>query len=168
MNSLKPDMYKKDIYNIDYKKLKKNGIKVLLFDFDNTLIERGNYEINEKAVELFNKIRSDFIIYIVSNSIHISKLKKVCGKLEVPFIKGSRKPFKTGFKKLNLKDINNNKIAIIGDQLLTDILVGKRMNYYTVLIDPINYDEMLVTRIHRLIEKKELKKNNIKRGEYYG
>ena len=34
----KPDMYKKDIYSIDYKKLKSYGIKCILFDLDNTLV----------------------------------------------------------------------------------------------------------------------------------
>ena len=30
----KPDMYQKDIYSIDYKKLKSYGIKCILFDLD--------------------------------------------------------------------------------------------------------------------------------------
>ena len=33
----KPTMYKKNIFDIDYKKLKENGIKCLVFDLDNTL-----------------------------------------------------------------------------------------------------------------------------------
>ena len=32
-----PNRYYKDIYDIDYKKLKKEGIRALLFDLDNTL-----------------------------------------------------------------------------------------------------------------------------------
>ena len=70
MINLKPNMYKRDVHSIDYKKLKKLGIKVLLFDFDNTLIEMGNYEISKKTIELFNRLKSDFIIYIVSNKAH--------------------------------------------------------------------------------------------------
>ena len=167
MINLKPDMYKKDVYSINYKKLKKLGIKVLLFDFDNTLIEMGNYDISKKTIQLFNELRSDFIIYVVSNSIHVSKLKKVTDKLEVPYIKDSRKPFKKGFKKLKLKSIQNSEIAMIGDQIMTDVLGGKRMNYFTVLVDPINYNEMLFTKINRLLEKREFKKNNMKRGGYY-
>ena len=30
-----PDIYQQSIYTIDYKKLKRNGIKCLLFDLDN-------------------------------------------------------------------------------------------------------------------------------------
>lgn len=165
MNKFFPKMYAKDIYSVNYNKLKQKGINILLFDFDNTLIERGNYEIDNKAVVLMNKLKKKFKIYVVTNSIHKKKLKKVCSKLKVPYIGGSRKPFKKGFKKLKLS--NPKEVAMIGDQLLTDVLGGNKMNYYTVLIDPINYDEFITTRINRIVESKKLKKMNIKRGSYY-
>ena len=37
MSFFKPAMYKKNIHEIDYIKLKDNGIKCLIFDLDNTL-----------------------------------------------------------------------------------------------------------------------------------
>ena len=33
-----PDIYAQSIYTINYKKLKKNGIKCLLFDLDNSIL----------------------------------------------------------------------------------------------------------------------------------
>ena len=77
---IKPDMYVKDILSINYKKLKEKGIKALFFDFDNTLIEMGNYTLNEKYEKLIEKLKKDFKVMIVSNSIHASKLEKVCSK----------------------------------------------------------------------------------------
>ena len=47
MSKFIPDMYVKDILSIDYKKLKKQGIKVLLFDFDNTIIAHGVHELRK-------------------------------------------------------------------------------------------------------------------------
>ena len=38
MFKFKPDMYKKDIYEINYEKLQDLGIKYLFFDLDNTII----------------------------------------------------------------------------------------------------------------------------------
>ena len=166
MNMFIPDMYKKDIFSINYEKLKTKSIKVLLFDFDNTLIEKGNYEIKEKTIDLFNKVKKSFDVYIVSNSIHGSKLKKICNKLNTPYIKGSKKPFKRGFKKLKL-EVKPEQIAMIGDQVMTDVLGSKRMNYFSVLVDPINHDELLFTKLNRVIENMILKKNKMKRGSYY-
>ena len=167
MSKFIPNMYKKDIFSIDYNYLKNKGIKVLLFDLDNTLIEKGNYKINEKAIELFNDLKKDFTIYIVSNSINTKKIKKVSEALGIEYIKDSRKPFKHGFKKLNLENVKENEIAMIGDQMVTDVWGGNRMNYFTILVDPINFDEWFGTKINRLIEKRIFTKNGRKRGGYY-
>ena len=37
MNICRPKMYKKNIFDIDYNKLKEMGIKCIVFDLDNTL-----------------------------------------------------------------------------------------------------------------------------------
>ena len=57
MSRFVPTMYKKNIFEIDYEKLKKENVKVLLFDFDNTIIEKGNYVVSKKIVTLFNKLK---------------------------------------------------------------------------------------------------------------
>ena len=170
MKNLRPDIYKKNVFSIDYNSLKKKGIKVLLFDFDNTIIVKGKYSVDDKMIKLFKSLKKDFIVYILTNSIHIRKINMISKQLDTSYIKGARKPFKAGFKKLEkkLNKVKSNQIAMIGDQLMTDVLGGKKMGYLTILIDPINNDELLFTKINRLIEKREFKKNNIKRGEYYG
>lgn len=160
-------MYKENIYKINYKKLKENNIKVLLFDFDNTIIEKGNSLLNKETAKLFDKLKKDFIIYVVSNSIQKNKIKKICEQLDVPYINGSKKPFKFGFKRIKFKSIKANQIAMIGDQIITDVLGAKRMNYYSVLIDPISKKEWLLTKLNRMFENIILKRINIKRGDYY-
>ena len=50
MSKLIPNMYAKDIFKINYKKLKEKNIKVLLFDFDNTIIEKGNNKQFQKTL----------------------------------------------------------------------------------------------------------------------
>ena len=160
---IKPDMYVKDILSINYKKLKEKGIKVLFFDFDNTLIERGNYTFPDSCIKLLNKLKKDFKILVVSNSIHASKLEKVCSKYNLSYIGAAFKPLKIGFKKAEKKvSAKESEICMIGDQLLTDIKGGLKMNYFTILIDPINYDEHILTKINRFRENKFFK-----RGKYY-
>ena len=57
-------------------------------------------------------------------------------------------------------------MAIIGDQILTDIFGGNRLGIYTILVDPLDID-FKVSKINRLIEKKINLKNGIIRGNYY-
>ena len=53
----KPDMYKKDIYSIDYKKLKTYGIKCILFDLDNTLVPYYKNKPTRKVKDLIEKLK---------------------------------------------------------------------------------------------------------------
>ena len=54
---LKPDIYQENIYNINYKKLKKDGIKCLAFDLDNTITEPHSYEINKNTIKLIKDLQ---------------------------------------------------------------------------------------------------------------
>lgn len=166
MNKFIPKSYKKSIFDIDYDSLqKKHKIKVLLFDFDNTIIAHKKYEIDKKTIELFEKLSKNFIVYIVSNSVNTKKLSAICQKLNVPYIGASMKPLTRGFKKLKLRT-NSNQIAMIGDQIMTDVYGGNKMGYHTILIDPINEKtEIIFTKINRKLEK--LIKNKVKKGAYY-
>ena len=166
MNKFIPKSYRKSMFDIDYEKLqKKHKIKVLLFDFDNTIIAHKKYEIDKKTKELFEELSKNFIVYVVSNSVNTKKLDMICKKLDIPYIGGSMKPLTRGFKKLKLKT-KNEQIAMIGDQIMTDIYGGNKMGYHTILIDPINEKtEIIFTKINRKIEK--LIKKQVKKGDYY-
>lgn len=169
MSKFIPNMYAKDIFRINYKKLKEKNIKVLLFDFDNTIIEKGNNNPTKQLKELISEIKKNFAIYVVSNSWNNKKLEKVCSKLKIPYIGNARKPSKIGYKKLKLQAIKENQIAMIGDQLITDVWGANRMGYYSILIDPITNNEHIWTKINRKLENQILRKHKkkIERGKYY-
>lgn len=65
------------------------------------------------------------------------------------------KPLKRGFKKCQkeLKEKNEN-IAIVGDQIFTDIIGGNRCNMFTILVEPINKKDFWYTAWKRPIENK--------------
>ena len=47
-----PDMYSKNVSEINYQKLKSIGIKCLLFDLDNTLLSIGTKKISKDIKNL--------------------------------------------------------------------------------------------------------------------
>ena len=49
-----PDMYQENIFKINYKKLKKQGIKCLLFDLDNTISPAKEVVLENKTKKLFD------------------------------------------------------------------------------------------------------------------
>ena len=69
MKKFCPKIYQKNIYSINYQKLKKEGIKCLLFDLDNTCIPYKNNKMPKKIKDLFDKlVKMNFKVIIFSNS----------------------------------------------------------------------------------------------------
>ena len=64
-----------------------------------------------------------------------------------------------------------SEVAIIGDQIMTDIYGGNNMGIFTVLVNPISNKEPIGTKINRVFEKiiiKKMKKKGIfDRNKYY-
>ncbi len=168
----KPDMYKKSIFDIDYKKLKNTGIKCLLLDLDNTLVPFYVKTPSKKIKDMVERIKEKgFKVIIFSNSPK-SRLRPFKDKLEVDCAYSCKKPFTVKFKKiLKQYKYNESEVAIIGDQLVADILGGNNAGIYTILIDPLQKKEFIFTKFNRFLEKIILKKLSNKKmfnkGQYY-
>lgn len=171
MDCFIPDVYQKSIYTINYKKLKKNGIKCLLFDLDNTIAPYKTTEPDTKVKELFARLENDFKIIIVSNNSK-NRLRPFKEKLNVDCAFNSHKPFKKKYKKiLEIYKFEIDEVACIGDQILTDILGANRMGFTSILVNRIAKYETVFTKFNRFFEKfilKSLEKRRILvTGEYY-
>lgn len=167
-----PDIYQKSIYDIDYKKLKKNGIKCLIFDLDNTLAPISLKKPNKKLKDLIEDLKSlGFKILIVSNSPkkRVEPFKNILGVDSAYF---ALKPLKNKYKKiLNIYRLKTSEVATIGDQLLTDMWGSNRMEFLSILVNPIGTTDYALTKINRYIEpfiyEKLEKKELLKKGTYY-
>ena len=150
---LYPKKYINRITDIDLAFLNENNIKGLILDVDNTLIDIER-NVLEGLEEWANKmIDSGIILYIVSNSNKKEKVKDIANKLKIPFIYFATKPLKRGLKKA-AKDmnLNYNNIAVIGDQIFTDVLGANRLKMYSILVEPISDKDIFITRINRKFE----------------
>ena len=171
MENFVPDIYQKNIYDIDYEKLKKMGIKCLLFDLDNTLVPVKTDVPSKKVKELFNLLSKDFKVIILSNS-NKKRLTPFKDILNVDVSASSKKPLKNKYLKImRVYQFKEYEIAAIGDQLLTDILGANRIGITSILINPIGEYEKFGTKINRFFEKFvyiALKRKNIlEKGKYY-
>lgn len=166
-----PNMYKKNILDINYDLLKEKGIKCLIFDLDNTIALIDENEIPKKVLELFEKLKKSFKLVIVSNNTK-KRIEPFCKPFETPFVSFALKPFTFGFSKIKkMFKFNKNEMCIIGDQLMTDILGGNKFGIYTVLVDPLGKKDLKITTLNRFLEKKKISKltkmNILERGKYY-
>lgn len=160
---LYPNIYLANVKEITLELLNKNNIKGLLLDVDNTLID-FDLKILEGAKEWINNLKENNIkLCILSNTNKIEKVKMVAKELEIPYINFAKKPFKKGFKKgIELLNLQPNQIAVVGDQVMTDVLGGNRMKMFTILTKPLGKKDIFITRVKRpfenIIIKRYLKK----------
>ena len=172
MEKYVPDIYQKSIYTINYNKLKTNGIKCLLFDLDNTLVPYRTKKPTDKVIELFNNLKNQgFKVVLFSNSSK-KRLKPFKETLEVDCCARAWKPSPKKFVSvIDELGYNISEVAIIGDQLLTDILGGNRVGITTILINPVSKKDHIFTWYNRFREKGIIKKLSKKdifyRGKYY-
>ena len=160
-------LYPKENFNsvdeITIEFIKKNNIKALILDVDNTLID---YEKNIKKEVIdwsINMQGQGVKLYILSNTNKKAKIRDVAEKLKVTkYSSFAKKPFKSGFQKA-MKELNEKpeNIAVVGDQIFTDILGGNRMKMYTILVEPVDEKDIFITKLKRPLENM-IKRNYIK------
>jgi hypothetical protein len=156
---LYPDYYCKNVMQITPDFLREHNIKGLILDIDNTLIDM-NRTLLDGAKEWHEEIvDSGFKTIILSNTNKIDKVEGVANALNMDYINFARKPSKQGFIKAKVKlDLPEENIAVIGDQIFTDVIGAKRSKMFAILVEPINRKEFWYTSWKRPIENCIIKK----------
>ena len=165
---LYPDGYFDSVRDIEIEYLKKNNIKAIILDVDNTLIDYYR-NFQDGTIEWVNEAKKSGIKFcILSNSNKLKKVKQVAKQIDVPYFYFAKKPLKGGFKKAKkLLNVEEKYIAVIGDQIMTDVLGANRCNMFSILVKPIKEKDIIITRVKRPIENLILKKyqSKLKREE---
>ena len=171
MAIFKPDIYQKNIFDIPYDTLKKEGIRLLVFDLDNTLVKVSEDTSFQDVKKLIQELKKDFTVIISSNN-RMKRVKKYLDELEIDGYAPSFKPSYYILNKIRKKyHLQKKEMCMIGDQMITDILSGKWYHIKTILVDPLGEKDLKITSFNRKIEslilKRYLKKGIFKRGNYY-
>lgn len=164
--NLYPKIYLNNVKEITYELLQENNIKGLILDVDNTLIDY--YKNMPEGVEQWCKDlqKRDIKFCIASNSNKREKIKGVSEKLGIPYVFFAKKPLKMGLNKAkNIMGLKSEEVAVVGDQIFTDVLGANRCKMFSILVEPIKEKDILITIIKRPIEnfiKSKYKKNDTK------
>lgn len=167
-----PDIYQKSIYKINYDKLKSSGIKCLAFDLDNTISPITLSKPTKRLKSLFTRLKNmGFKCVILSNS-NKKRVEPFKSGLAVDSGYSSRKPSNKKYIKLmNNYNYAPDEIAMIGDQLLTDVYGANKMGFTSILVNPMGQKDFVVSIFNRFIEKiifRTFRKRDLfTRGKYY-
>lgn len=150
-----PNYQFNSILDITVSFLQENGITALLLDVDNTIITfKGNRLIS--GFKLWKeKIEKAGIKLIILSNGKPNRLSITAKKAELDFIALALKPLPFKYllaaKKLGVK---RNNVAVVGDQVFTDILGGKLAKIKTILLNPIKPETEKSFIIRRKLEQK--------------
>lgn len=152
---LLPDQIVQTIYDIDLQALVDQGIRGMMTDLDNTLVGAGTALATPELVAWLARVKERGLQAVVLSNNNETRVSTFAKPLGIPYIPAARKPFGAAFRRgLELMQLRPDEVVIVGDQMLTDVLGGRRAGLHTILVTPIApNEEGFGTRINRRIEK---------------
>ena len=153
-----PNLAVERIRDITIEFLKKNNIKGLILDIDNTLVPNHVAEADDNAVQWVEAIKAaGFKVCIVSNASR-KRVVRFNNRLQLYAVHRAMKPGTAAFKKAcSMMGLSNSNIAVIGDQIFTDVYGGNLAGMFTILVKPIDQRESKLVQFKRILEKRILK-----------
>lgn len=132
-----PKIWVNTYQDIDLEQLKHQGIRGIITDLDNTLLPRRSSVMPPEVFQWLAKAQAKgFQIFVVSNNFKGRRVREQSEKLKLPYIGKAYKPFGFGLRQAaRLMGLKPKEVALMGDQLITDILGGNRLGMYTILVD---------------------------------
>lgn len=154
-----PNEHVKSIFDISPDVLKEKGIKGIITDLDNTLVEWDRPNATPELKQWFQSMLNYNInVTIVSNN-NRERVEAFASPVDIPFIFHARKPMGKAFNKaLKSMGLKSDEVVVIGDQLLTDVLGGNRLGLHTILVVPVTQSDGFFTKFNRRVERTILKK----------
>jgi HAD superfamily phosphatase (TIGR01668 family) len=153
-----PSLTVDSIRDITVELLDRHKIKGLILDIDNTLVPNNVADADENAVQWIEGMKAaEFKLCIVSNASR-KRVIRFNDRVKLYAVHRATKPGTGAFEKAaRMMDFKNKNIAVVGDQIFTDIFGGNRVGMFTILVKPIDKHEGRLIKLKRILEKKILK-----------
>lgn len=138
-NKLYPNYVADSVLQIRIDELVELGITHIVFDVDETLLQKGGSELPHKYIEHVHQIREQGIeILIGSNSSRdLSVLASEIGAVVVKPSTFHFKPLRRFYGKVVREaGVSADKIAMVGDRVLNDIWAANEAGLTTILVKP--------------------------------
>lgn len=153
LNLFTPNYYIRTYDALRIAFLKEHDIQLLICDIDNTLVPH-DVALPDNRAKAFLKTMQDAGIQLVFMSNNVEDRVVTFAKgLDIPYYHFALKPLPKTYKKMMKDyDVKREHIAVLGDQLMTDILGANYMKFYTILTAPIAQKDLSFTKFNRIFE----------------
>ena len=137
--SFLPRLIVKELTDLTPSVLKQHGIRLLMMDFDNTIVPYTTDVPTDKiAAWLRHMQQSDIQLCVVSNS-RKDRVRTFCEGFGIDCITHAQKPFTRGIRQcLARYKIRPSEAALVGDQIYTDTFGANNAGVMPILVRAIN------------------------------
>ncbi len=137
--SLLPKIMCRELPQITPELLHRRGIRLLMLDFDNTIVPYTTDIPSEKMRQWLDTMqKTDIQLCVVSNSKK-SRVRTFCSAYHLDCITHAKKPFPKGIREcLRKYGIPSENAALVGDQIYTDTLGANCMGVTSILVRAIH------------------------------
>ena len=150
-----PTFLADSIWCIDLEALVQRGIRGIILDLDNTIVDWNGSWLRPEVVEWVHAARARGLrLCLVSNALRGGRVKRVAEELGICAVLRAGKPLPRAFRRgMQALGTEPSSPCAIGDQVFTDIIGATRLGLTSVLVRPLSPREALHTRLIRLVER---------------
>ena len=163
MSLVRAQRYVRSVDLIDVDELRRQGIRCVLLDRDNTLVPRDATCAPPEIADWLTRLRQAGIaVCMVSNNFHTKEVCASAEELNCAVVHHAMKPAPIAvWRAMLLCGVTPEQTLLIGDQLFTDMIAGNLAGVQTVLVRPQSVKDLWYTLLLRKAE------NILLRGAVY-
>ncbi len=149
--SLLPRVILPALTDVDLQALQNRGIRLLMLDFDNTIVPYTTNVPTEKMRKWLDAAKnSEIQICVVSNSKR-SRVVDFCKAQNIPCITHAKKPTAKGIRRcMDRFGLKPEACALAGDQIYTDVLGANCAGVRSILVKSIDNHNIWLKMRHVL------------------
>ncbi|MDX2085452.1 MAG: YqeG family HAD IIIA-type phosphatase [Candidatus Melainabacteria bacterium] len=136
---IRPTLRLPSVLSLQAETLDAWGVRGLLLDLDNTLMppHSGCYS-PEILAWLHQMTRHGIVLYILTNNPNEAYVQAAAAQCGAGALTAARKPSQKSFQRaLGAMNLPPSQVAMVGDQVIADILGGQWAGTFTVLVEPL-------------------------------
>ncbi len=137
--SLLPKVLSTKITDLSPDFLRSRGVKLLMMDFDNTIVPYTTSTPNVQVLDWLGEMKASGISLCVVSNSKKERVVIFCRKYKLDCITHAQKPFSKGIREcLDRYGLPAEECALVGDQIYTDVLGANCCGVQSVLVKSIH------------------------------
>lgn len=119
--------------------LKGKNVRLLMLDFDNTVLPYTSNEPSQTLLDWVEEMKSSGVMLCVVSNSKKPRCLPFCEQTGIGCIRAAKKPFPKGIHAcLAQYRVSAKEAALVGDQIFTDTLGANGAGVHSILVKPIH------------------------------